>query len=254
VINIIDGSNMLHRAMYNPEGKFGVHPLRELYLRFMLADPHTIIVWDGMHSLKRRRDLFPGYKQRPDKGEDIKAAFDLLKEVLCHTPIMQIEVPYWEADDVLATVAKDYLAQGFTVKLESNDQDFWQLAHYANLELPLVKPLPCEPYQTCLFKALCGDQSDKIPGWRGFGPAKWAAVQKDCLVLQGILNDEDYSVWEAYKWPKGVTPTTETFYNCCIFYKIVQLLQVPEEDFTDNYIIGKSNPAQAEQIMDRWRI
>ena len=253
MITIIDGSNMLHRAMYNVGGKVGIHPLRDLYVRFMNAPKNTIIVWDGMHAIKRRRDLYPGYKVRPEKGEDIKAAFDLLKEILCHCPVMQVEVPYWEADDVIYTLTNEYLAQGLTVKLESNDQDFWQMAGDPNLDLPMVTPLPCEPHHTCIYKALCGDASDKIPGWRGFGDKKWEQLQ-DFELIKKALETEDYDAWEAIDWPKGVTPTTENFYNCCIFYKIVQLQKVPEDAFNGNYMVGKTNYAQAEMIFDRWRI
>lgn len=145
MITLIDGSNMLHRAMYSVTSKVGIHPVRDLYVRFMGADRNTIIVWDGPHSIARRRAIYPGYKQRPEKPDDIKAAFDIVKEVLCHCPVMQVEVPYWEADDVLYTLANDYLAQGLTVKLESNDQDFWQMATDPNLKLPMVTPLPCLP-------------------------------------------------------------------------------------------------------------
>lgn len=252
MIRLVDGSNMLHRELYQPQGKLGVHPLREIYIRYLGADINTIIVWDGPHSLKRRRDIYSGYKQRPEKGEDIKASFELIKEVLCHTGVTQVEIPYWEADDVLYTLAVDYTTQGQEVIIESNDQDFWQLAGPL-VKMPMVKPLPCEPEQTCLFKALVGDKSDTIPGWRGFGPARWEAIE-DYALVEKALETGDYDAWCAVDWPKGLTPDTETFYNCCNYYKIVRLQKVPESDFKDNYILGKSNPAQAELVFDRWRI
>lgn len=253
MIKLIDGSNMLHRALYNMEGKLGVHPLRELYLRFMAADANTIIVWDGMHSNKRRRDLYPAYKTRPEKGEDIKASFDIMKQVLCYCPVMQIEIPYWEADDVLYTLACMYREGHTDVSIETNDQDFWQLAGEF-ITLPLVKPLPCEPRDTCLYKALCGDSSDTIPGWRGFGPAKWTAIQDHIDEVERCLVDRDLEGWKLIPWPKGITVSEESFFQCCIYLQVVTMLTVPDTDFDDNYICGKSNAALVEEIFAKWRI
>lgn len=254
MITLIDGSNMLHRAMYNADSKLGIHPLRELYLRFMSCPDNTIVVWDGMHSKKRRRDLFPGYKQRPDKAEDVAASFDIMKELLCHCYTMQVEIPYWEADDVLATLALDYANGEQEVTIESNDQDFYQLTHNPLISLPMMKSLPCLPEHTCVYKALVGDSSDTIPGWKGFGPARWGAVSPIADQLERCLRDKDWESWEAIDWPKGIKPTQDSFFQCCIFYEIVQLQRVPEADFENNYLMGKPSPAMAEEILGRWRI
>ena len=184
---------MLHRALWNQDNKLGIHPLREIYIRFMASDPNMIVVWDGFNSLKRRRDLFPGYKQRPEKGDDVKASFDMLKEVLCHCPVTQVEIPTWEADDVIYTLACDYADQDMPVRIETNDQDFFQLATYNCIHLPMVKPLPCQPENTCLYKAIVGDQSDSIPGWRGFGPTRWAAVEYQADVMKKCLETKAVS-------------------------------------------------------------
>ena len=254
MIYLVDGSNMLHRIMYGADSKLGVHPLRECYLRFLGCDPNTIVVWDGMHSKKRRRDLFPGYKQRSEKAEDIAASFDILKEILCHCPVTQIEIPYWEADDVLYTLALDYARGGQEVRIETNDQDFWQIADEPLIHLPLVKPLPCDPEHTCLYKALCGDSSDTIPGWKGFGPKRYEAMQHQHDIMQACLEQKNWESWKDLNWPKGITVDEQSFFQCCIFYQVVTMQKVPDADFEGNYLCGKYSPAMAEQILDRWRI
>lgn len=243
---------MLHRAMWH-EGELGIHPLRQLYIQFLSADNNTFIVWDGYNSLKRRRDIYPGYKQRPEKAEDIKASFDILKEVLCHCHVTQVEIPTWEADDVIYTLALDY-ARSFEVKIETNDQDFWQLADEPNIQLPMVKPLPCQPTATCAYKALVGDQSDSIPGWRGFGPARFAAVEDELATIKHCLKNKDWDEWQTIQWPKGIKLDQETFFQCCIYYEVVKMQTVPEEEFANNFICGKYEPALAEEIFARWRI
>lgn len=255
MITLIDGSNMLHRSMWNADNKLGIHPLREIYIRFLNANPdHTIIVWDGKNSLKRRRDLYPAYKRRPEKAEDISASFDIIKEVLCHCPVMQIEIDGWEADDVLYTLAHYFNKIGQPVTIETNDQDFWQLASLEGIKLPMVKQLPCLPNQTTLYKALIGDKSDTIPGWKGFGPARWEAMCQFSDEIEKCLQTEDWEGWNKLPWPKGVSVTQESFFQCCIFYKIVTMQEVPEQEFEDCYIVGKAEPALAEEIFARWRI
>lgn len=254
MLTLVDGSNMLHRAMWDEKNKLGIHPIRELYIRFMAADPDTFVVWDGYNSLKRRRDIFPGYKQRPEKAEDIKASFDILKAVLCHCPVTQVELPTWEADDVIYSIALDYIDQNIPIRIETNDQDFWQLAKYDCINLPMVKPLPCLPEYTCVYKAIVGDSSDSIPGWRGFGPARWEFMQSQADIVEKCLQTKDYEVWSRLLWPKGIKIDEESFFQCCIFYEVVTMQRVPEKDFTDNYFCGKAQPALAEEIFAHWRI
>jgi hypothetical protein len=254
MMKLVDGSNMLHRTMYNVENKFGIHPLREQYLRFMSPNGGTIIVWDGVNSNQRRRELYPGYKQRPEKGEDIKAAFDIIKEVFCHCPVIQVEIPTWEADDVLYTMAINLAAEGTDCAIETNDQDFWYLAGHSHIKLPLVKELPCLPHLTPVYKALVGDQSDKIPGWRGFGSARFNAMQDYMQEIESCLKDSDWNRWQELPWPKGVTVGADEFFQCCIYYQVVRMQVVPEEEFHGNFITGESNPALAEEVFARWRM
>jgi hypothetical protein len=254
MIHIIDGNNMLHRKMWDAPNKMGIHPLREIYLRLMNASKNTIIVWDGLHSRKRRRDLYPGYKQRAEKTEDITASFDIIKEILCHCNVTQIEIPYWEADDVIYTLAIDYTEAKQEVIIETNDQDFWQLADNPLINLPLVKALPCNPAETCIYKALVGDISDTIPGWRGFGPTIWTQMEEHVYEIGDCLENKDWTSWQDIPWPKRLAVTEESFFQCCIYFQVVTMLSVPEAEFEGNYICGKPNPALAEEILARWRI
>lgn len=249
---LVDGSNLLHRTMYDVDTKkLGIHPIRELYLRFMMADHRTWVVWDGYNANKRRRDIYPGYKgNRPEKGEDITAAFDILKEVLCFCPVIQLEIPTWEADDVLFTLAKRMKDECI---VETNDTDFYQIWN-EGVQLPLVKPLPCLPERTCLFKALVGDQADNIKGWRGFGPKRFEAVAHVSDEIERCLREEDYNGWLHINWPKGVIADYGTFFELCTYYRVVQMQIVPDDMFDGCVSVGTSNPAAAEQVLDKYRM
>lgn len=255
MINLIDGSNMLHRAMYDTAGKVGVHPLRDLYIRFMSTNRETYVVWDGAYSNARRRCIYPGYKSnRPEKAEDIKASFDIMKEILIHCPVTQIEIPSWEADDVIYTMAKEYLGEGKEVRIETNDSDFWQLGVHPNCQLPMIKSIDCEPRHTRLNKALLGDKADAIPGWRGFGPKKWEAMANHYDEMQLIIELEDYDAWATLPWPKGLVPDYGSFYDVCTYFKVVTMQEVPANEFLGNIVIGVQNYARAEEIFAKWKI
>lgn len=255
MLKLIDGSNMLHRAVYDIENqkKYGVHPVRDIYLRFMTADHSTMVVWDGPHSNRRRREVYAGYKSnRPEKAEDIAATFDIVKRLLLFCPVIQIEIPYWEADDVLYTIAKQNAGQ--TMTIETNDTDFWQLANVETVSLPMVKPLPCLPEHTVTYKAMVGDPGDNIKGWIGFGPKKWEAVCHIADEITRCLREEDYNGWLHIPWPKGVIADYGTFFQCCTYYKIVQMQLVPEADFVSNVVVGQPRPALAEEILNEYKI
>jgi hypothetical protein len=53
---------------------------------------------------------------------------------------------------------------------------------------------------------------------------------------------------------KGVNVNEESFFQCCIFYEVVTMQIVPEEEFANNYICGKYAPTLAEEVFARWRL
>lgn len=138
-----------------------------------------------------RHEMDQAYKEgRPDAPEDFLPDLQNLQELLRSLNLCLCTVPGYEADDVLGTLARKAVAQGFRVKILTGDRDLFQLIDENELTTILYlssifdrgNPPPRElgikevqekmgilPSQVVDYKALCGDTSDNIPGVRGIG-------------------------------------------------------------------------------------
>jgi DNA polymerase I len=125
-----------------------------------------------------RVEDFTGYKaQRKPMEEDLSSQIPKVIEVMESFGIKMIGVNGYEADDVIATVAKKFEKE-YEVVIVSNDRDLWQLASpTVSIMLPNTKGSvewlgPKEvlarfgfpPSNIADYKGLRGDPSDNIPG------------------------------------------------------------------------------------------
>lgn len=142
-----------------------------------------------------RHDLYPEYKgQRDATPSDLAAQFAPLRQLLAAFGVPTFEVPGFEADDILASIAHDLRGQQLEAIVMSGDRDLLQLAHGsvrvsflgARGQQPVlydregvIQRFGVLPQQLPARAALVGDPSDNLPGIPGVGPrtaAKW--VQK----------------------------------------------------------------------------
>ena len=148
-----------------------------------------------------RHEEYPAYKAQRDKQpEDITMAIPFIKEVIEAYRIPVVEVPRYEADDVIGTLARRAEAAGdYTVYMMTSDKDYGQLVTDSVLMYrPASGGAPAEvrgPQQICErygistpaqvidLLALEGDASDNIPGCPGVGEktavkliAEWGSV------------------------------------------------------------------------------
>lgn len=193
MINIYDGMAVLRRRFDTDH--LGRGP-RTVFSEMLALPASDVAVWvfEGSGSIKVRREIFPGYKDRPSSLMDgVRSLIELTRDALRHTRAIQVAVPGREADDVIAHLCHTY---GTTqdVKVHTVDRDL--LALQRDRVLVDVKPLkvvldPADhtkdvvipPSQIRLYKALCGDGSDKIPGMKGFGPKAFVACNAPALQI-----------------------------------------------------------------------
>lgn len=132
-----------------------------------------------------RHEAYEQYKaQRPETPEDIKKAVPVIKEILKARNITILEVPGFEADDVIGTVALQAAKEGYEVFMATPDKDYGQLVdehvymyrprHTGGFEQ--MGPLEvCAKYglsdkkQVIDLLALMGDAVDNVPGCKGVG-------------------------------------------------------------------------------------
>ena len=131
-----------------------------------------------------RRDIYPEYKaNRPATPEDILLSVPYVKRIVEAMCIPVLEVPGFEADDVIGTLAKKGAEAGYEVFMVTPDKDYGQLVG-ENRKLYKQKGDDVEIIDKEAIKAkygidnpelvrdilaLWGDSSDNIPGVPGVG-------------------------------------------------------------------------------------
>ena len=153
-------------------------------------DDHIVCIFDeGRHSF--RNELYPEYKaHRPEPPEDLVPQFALVRKAAEAFGFPTVGLKGFEADDLIATYAKQGLEAGFESLILSSDKDLMQLVCDGVAMFDPVKNRPVgleeihkkfgvTPDKVIEVQALIGDSSDNVPGVPGIGP-KGAAE----LILQ----------------------------------------------------------------------
>lgn len=260
MIQIYDANAHLRRDL-NRNGVLdpvGMSP-RAIYQAALQSSIPQIWVWDGPRNNERRRVLFPGYKIRDYTGqENIFAGLQIYREVLAHSSAVQIEVPDWEADDVCATIAKRYASAGMPVTIFTNDFDYHQLRQWPLITIRGVKSDEGVPPKFIpLYKALRGDNSDKIPGLPGYGPKAWESMRDIWPVLDEALRNKDAATFRAQPFTKKCAlwlSSDENFALLCAYYQITHMLDVPLDEIDEHTKVGVPNPAAAEQLFAKFML
>jgi DNA polymerase-1 len=139
-----------------------------------------------------RHQAYADYKAQRERAPDaLRQQFAPLRELLSAFAVPMFEVPGFEADDVLATIAAELRAASLPALVLSGDRDLLQVAHGSVQVLFLgargqpgrvyVEAAVLERYcvtaqQLPAWAALVGDTSDNLPGTPGVGArtaAKW---------------------------------------------------------------------------------
>src|SRR3954470_15472299 len=155
------------------------------------APTHVAVMFDVSRKTFRS-EAFADYKANRSKSPDeFKGQVSLIEDVLATLSIPTMAKDGFEADDLIATVTTQAVAEGFKVAICTGDRDALQLVNDSVTVLYPVKgvsemarftPALVEekygvtPAQYPDFAALRGDPSDNLPGIPGVGEktaAKW---------------------------------------------------------------------------------
>ncbi len=155
-----------------------------------------------------RHEQFPQYKAtRDETPEDIRWAVPVIKDFLTAYGIKMVEVPRYEADDVIGTLAHRGAKDGLEVVMVTPDKDYAQLVQpnvsmlrpqsgakgYERLGVEEVKTkFEVEnPLQVIDFLGLMGDSADNIPGCPGVGAKTAVKLLADFGSIEGLLSHSD---------------------------------------------------------------
>ena len=202
---VVDGLNTFIRAFsVNPAiNEDGLHVggiigfLKSLrYTLNFIKPSRCIIVFDGKDGSKRRRKIYPQYKETrkikkrlnrnvdwgtapQDEEESLKQQIGRLIEYLEHLPLTLISVDGIEADDTMAYISQQLLPES-NIILMSTDKDFLQLVDdRVKVWSPTKKKMytPDSVFEEygihsknmLTYRILDGDKSDNIGGIKGAG-------------------------------------------------------------------------------------
>ncbi|ROQ91150.1 DNA polymerase I [Desulfosoma caldarium] len=205
---LIDASSYMYRAFYAlgrrltaPDGTptqavFGFHQMLQKVLRE--KQPEMLCVVYDPPAPTFRHALYPQYKATRDRmPEDLVVQVPLIKTMVDLMGIPSLEVPGYEADDVMATLVRQATEKGYAVVIVSGDKDLHQLVNeplvlqwdpqkdelYTAEEV--VKRLGVRPHQVRDLLALMGDSTDNVPGVPGVGEK----TARELLRLFGSLDE-----------------------------------------------------------------
>jgi DNA polymerase-1 len=146
-----------------------------------------------------RNELYSDYKaQRPPPPEDLIPQFPLVREAAIAFGTPALELNGFEADDLIATYARQAEARGARVSIVSADKDLMQLVTDKVCMLDTVKDRKiCAPEVFEKFgvypdkvidvQALCGDSVDNVPGVPGIGVKTAAQLITEYGDLETLL-------------------------------------------------------------------
>ncbi len=194
----MDSMSNIHRAFHAIQrlSTSAGRPTNAVYgfvtmLRKMLREHSPDLLaaaWDGPHRTRRHED-FAAYKaNRPPMADDLAVQLPEIREALAAYRIPVLELPGYEADDVIGTLAKKAEAAGFNVVIVTADKDMLQLVSGERIRVfhtgkevflddsGVAAFFGVPPGQVADVLALMGDSVDNIPGVPGVGPVtakKW---------------------------------------------------------------------------------
>ena len=172
MIHIFDCNNWV-RVQYetDPSGL----ALKNLFNEAYYSPDLHIYVFDGFNSRQKRRELYSDYKVKRQKGSDnFYETLKLFKQLVGYTKQFKIEIPEWEADDIINHLVITR-PPGTKIKVYSTDRDFAPLA-CDDVQLTQTAIANASPQDVRLYKTLVRDQSDNIPGISKFGDKSWEAL------------------------------------------------------------------------------
>jgi DNA polymerase-1 len=207
---LIDGNSYIYRAFYAIKGlsTSGGFPTNAIFgftnmilkvLREKSPD-YFAVVFDSSTPTERHK-TYEAYKaHRPAMPDDLRLQIQPIKDIINAFRIPNIEIEGYEADDVLATIAKKAEREGVDVYIITADKDINQILSpkiktYDTMrdkitdEEEILKRYGVEPSRFPEIMALMGDPSDNIPGVKGIGEKTAINLIKEFGSLENLIKN-----------------------------------------------------------------
>ncbi len=213
-IILIDGNSLVYRAFFalpttlmTSTGRVtnAVYGFTSMLLKLMREEKPDVVGVAFDRGPSFRKEHFAEYKaHRPEAPDELPAQFELVKDVLRALRIPIFEVPNYEADDVLASLAKRASERDNEVIIVTGDKDALQLVSDGVKIMTTKKGISdiviydreavierygVPPERFVDFLALKGDASDNIPGVPGIGDKTAAKLIREFGTVENLLEN-----------------------------------------------------------------
>ena len=209
VLYLVDGHSYIFRAFHairhlstrSGTPTNAVYGVTKMLLKLVeeKEPSHVVVVLDA-GGKNFRHEMFPEYKaNRPPAPEELKVQIPLVKEVIQALSLPLLQEEGCEADDVIASICRQAVAEGFEVVIVSGDKDLMQLVGkgvvmYDSMKEVVYDPegvkkkMGVPPGQVLDLLALMGDTSDNIPGVYGVGQKTASKLLAEHGDLEAVLS------------------------------------------------------------------
>ena len=206
---LIDGSGYIFRAFYglpmmtSPTGVpvNAVFGYTNMFLRLTqsIKCDYCLVLFDAKRR-NYRNEIFPDYKgTRAEIPEELIPQFSIIREATNALNLNYLEMEGYEADDLIATYARQATEKGMEVVVVSADKDLMQLIrdgveYYDPMKDKFYGPEDVKekfgvyPERVVDVQALAGDSIDNVPGVPGIGLKTAAQLINEFGSLEEVLN------------------------------------------------------------------
>ena len=163
---------------------------------------HLAVIFDNARKTFRN-DIYSEYKaNRGEPPEDLIPQFQIIKDSVKAFGIPSIELAGFEADDIIATYAKQAADKDWKVSIVSSDKDLMQVVTkdinlidtMKNKSIGIVEvkeKFGVAPDRVIDVQALAGDSSDNVPGAPGIGLKTAALLINEYDNLENLLESAE---------------------------------------------------------------
>jgi len=209
---IVDAPGYVYRAFFalppmtRPDGTpiQAVYGFSNMILKLMdqYPDDDIVVVFDAAGPTFREEIYAPYKAQREPPPPEMKVQFPLVRRAAEAFDLPVVEVPGYEADDVIATLTRLARERGREVMIVSADKDLMQLVGPGVVMWHPIREQSIGPEEVRErfgvgpekvrdVLALAGDPTDNVPGVRGIGIKTAAQLVEEFGSLEDILANLD---------------------------------------------------------------
>ena len=206
---------------------------------------HIACAFDESLATSYRNEIYPAYKANRDPApDDLKRQFKLCQQVAEVLGVTTYCDGYYEADDLIGTLAVDNQKKGNTIHIVSADKDLAQLVRgkdtwwsygksHAMDSTMIYQKFGVYPEQIADFLALTGDSVDNIPGVPGVGAKSASYLLNHFKTLDEVLKRHKEITFLSFRGAKSCQKKIANHHqDALLAKKLTQIItNIPLDNF-----------------------